>query len=231
MVSDEFAKFASEKTSAFESPSRRYSCKHCNKKFKKASDLANHIRWYHKKKKIFHCRVCNKQFNDNSSRIIHERLFKHDKLHPQKQVLSVSTNKMCEYGCEKKARFVLKCGRYCCSRFVSQCTKQKEKNSIGNKLKSRSNAGKSLCSVCDQMIPNTCFKKHQRQCHLTQENIEKALKLYYEYIPWEEIKRKTSLLESEMRKIFKGKKRELSNVMKKSHQLGRGNSWKKKRII
>ncbi len=40
--------------------------------------------------------------------------------------------RICEYGCEKEAKYQFKNGKWCCSEFFSKCSKIREKNSKGN---------------------------------------------------------------------------------------------------
>lgn len=46
---------------------------------------------------------------------------------------------LCEYGCNKEANYVLKNGKHCCSKFSSQCSVVRTKNS--HALKGRATAG------------------------------------------------------------------------------------------
>jgi Zn finger protein HypA/HybF involved in hydrogenase expression len=42
-------------------------------------------------------------------------------------------NKICEYGCGQNARYILKNGKYCCSKNSNQCLELRKKNSLGLK--------------------------------------------------------------------------------------------------
>jgi very-short-patch-repair endonuclease len=138
----------------------------------------------------------------------------------QKTYYEKLANELCSYGCNQKANFILKNGKPCCSDSQNKCSKMRENNRAKNKIRKC-----SLCNVCKQMISNTCYKQHKNNCNLTENNIADAKKYFSLFVSWSEIKRKTGLRESEMRKIFKNEKRSLTQIFKVVHALNKTNSW------
>lgn len=51
----------------------KYKCKKCNKEFEGHSQLANHVRWYHKTSDTQFTCVCGKSFYDKSNFIVHQK--------------------------------------------------------------------------------------------------------------------------------------------------------------
>lgn len=81
----------------------------------------------------------NKGLSKETSQIIkasNEKLkgIVRNRLPPLKSFNNID-NKLCSYGCEQNAKYILKNGKVCCSKFLSQCNGIRNKNSIGNRGK------------------------------------------------------------------------------------------------
>jgi len=89
----------------------------------------------------------------------------------------------CEYGCDKKALFQLKNGKWCCSKSANSCKALKIKNSRGVKAFYASNPESvnrntiyKKCSYCNkEFLIGGSFQAHKKSCYLNPKNIKLCL--------------------------------------------------------
>lgn len=82
---------------------------------------------------------------------------------------------LCEYGCEQKANYQLKNGKWCCSIRPTSCLIIRAKNSKANKgilrgfcLKhTKPVCGTTYCKGCKNQIPNNVIARHIKNCQIT----------------------------------------------------------------
>jgi hypothetical protein len=80
---------------------------------------------------------------------------------------------ICDYGCGREAKFMLKSGKRCCSKWTSSCPEVRKKNSQGLKNNStRSNFvnEKGICCWCLKTITKINLKRHEDKCYLNPKN-------------------------------------------------------------
>jgi len=85
-----------------------------------------------KKKKI--------PWNKNKKGIYSEE-YKNKLAESKEKYIKIETDKLCEYGCRQPAQYKLFNGKLCCSKYYSQCSNIREKNSKSNKGKSGNRKG------------------------------------------------------------------------------------------
>lgn len=90
---------------------------------------------------------------------------------------------LCDYGCNKEAKFKLKNGKNCCNKLHMQCKEVRRK--ISNSLKKRSRQDiikNKSCQFCDKKLTKQNFKVHTKSCYLNPKNIKKCI-LCDKFIP------------------------------------------------
>jgi len=90
---------------------------------------------------------------------------------------------ICQYGCNQKAKYQLKSGKWCCSKHYQGCPSLKEKNSISNSISRKGkpssnphfheyNKMRRICQYCKKDMNLTNIKHHERVCYLNPENLK-----------------------------------------------------------
>lgn len=88
---------------------------------------------------------------------------------------------ICQYGCKQKAKYQLRNGKWCCSKYFQSCPSQREKNRLSQRGKlnprlqelNRMRKGmRKACQYCKEGIGITRVKHHERVCYLNPENLK-----------------------------------------------------------
>lgn len=84
---------------------------------------------------------------------------------------------ICSYGCDTTALYVLKNGKFCCSKNYASCPAVKERNSNSNKKKAKRGIRENFkfpnvsCQFCNKVIPSPAKKRHEKYCYLNPYNV------------------------------------------------------------
>ena len=88
----------------------------------------------------------------------------------------------CEYGCDQKANYQLRNGKWCCCESYNSCPAIRRKNSEGVKISRKIETQNGIirkiekikCQYCNKEICKNNIKKHIKACYLNPYNIKRC---------------------------------------------------------